>query len=75
MFLLILLFRKFTAFFFYFEKQIAFFRGGGVDPTPLVDASTKNASFIFTAEYFASGGHSGLFEIYFYEVHISRTYK
>ena len=28
-----------------------------------------------TAEYFASGGHSGLFEIYFYEVHISRTYK
>ena len=28
-----------------------------------------------TAEYFASGGHSGLLEIYFYEVHISRTYK
>jgi len=43
-------------------------------------ACQKNAMlhcivFIFTAEYFASGGHSGLFEIYFYEVHISRTYK
>ena len=28
----------------------------------------------YTAVYFASGEHSGLFEIYFYEMHISRTY-
>ena len=27
-----------------------------------------------TAVYFASGEHSGLFEIYFYEMNISRTY-